>query len=373
MAQSSENSAGKKRRMKKKTKQRADDILTVAGQDIRPGEVRTIDFDLAPLYTHSELAVPIHVIRGKRPGPRLFVSAAIHGDEINGVEIIRRVLKDITPGKLRGDLIAIPVVNIYGFINHARYLPDGRDLNRSFPGSPKGSLSGRVAHSFLNEIIDLCTHGIDLHTGARHRSNLPQIRANLSDEETLNLARAFGVPVLLDAKLRDGSLRAAAVERNVPILLYEAGEALRFDEVCIRAGYRGVMNVMRSLGMLAKSRRKPPQEPMIAEQSNWVRAPASGIMRAVIPLGGQTRKGDVLGVIANPLGDWEVEVKAPAEGIVIGRTFLPLVYEGDALFHIAWYRKRSDALLEQVESWQNILDPNEPSDDQQGSGEPPIV
>lgn len=356
-----------------KKRKKPADILTIAGHKIRRGEVATVDFDLAPLYTHSELAVPVHVIRGRRPGPRLFISAAIHGDEINGVEIIRRVLKDITPGKLRGDIIAIPVVNIYGFINHTRYLPDGRDLNRSFPGSPKGSLSGRVAHSFLNEIIARCTHGIDLHTGARHRSNLPQIRANLSDDETLKLARAFGVPVVLDAKLRDGSLRAAAVERGVPMLLYEAGEALRFDEVCIRAGYRGVMNVMRSLGMLAKSRRKPPKEPMIAEQSNWVRAPASGILRAVAPLGAQTRKGDVLGVIANPLGDREVEVIAPAEGLVIGRTFLPLVYEGDALFHVAWYRKRSDALLEQVEDWHNALDPNDPYDDDQGSGEPPIV
>lgn len=350
------------------------DKLIIAGQEIARGEDVTIDFDLAPMYTHNDLAIPVHVIRGKKPGPRLFVSAAIHGDELNGVEIIRRVLKSIKPGRLRGDVIAVPVVNIYGFMNQTRYLPDGRDLNRSFPGSPRGSLTGRVAHGFLTEIVAQCTHGIDLHTGARHRSNLPQVRADLDDEETLKLAHAFGVPVLLNSKLRDGSLRSAAMERGIPILLYEAGEALRFDETCIRAGQRGVLNVMRELGMLVSRKRKTtPAEPTVADQSTWVRAPSSGILRAVVPLGARTKKGRVLGIVADPLGTNETEVLAPAEGIVIGRTYLPLVYEGDALFHIAYYRKRSDTVLEKVEAMQEHFDEPASLEAPREVDEPPIV
>ena len=311
--------------------------FTINSNVVKPGERATIDLPAGRLYTHTPMTIPVHVINGKHPGPRLFISAAIHGDEINGVEIIRRVLKLSTIKRLKGTLIAVPIVNVHGLINHSRYLPDRRDLNRSFPGSEKGSLAGRLAHLFMEEIVSQSTHGIDLHTGAIHRTNLPQIRANLDDEATNELARAFNVPVIISSNLRDGSLREAAAEHGIPMLLYEAGEALRFDEVSIRAGVNGIVNVMRTLGMLPPSRRKSQKhiEPVVARSSFWVRAPDSGILRAMIPLGGRVKKGTLLGVVADPFGETEMQIIAPSNGIVIGRTNLPLVNEGDALYHIA--------------------------------------
>lgn len=313
----------------------------------------TIDLPVTRLYTHSQIAMPVHVIRGKKAGAKLFVSAAIHGDELNGVEIIRRLLKLPVMKRIRGTLIAIPIVNVHGFINHSRYLPDRRDLNRSFPGSERGSLAARLAHLFMTEIVEQCSHGIDLHTGALHRSNLPQIRANLDDEQTAELARRFGVPVLLNSDLRDDSLREAAEERGIPMLLYEAGEALRFDELSIRAGVRGVVNVMRALEMLPPSSSKARKrfEPVVARSSAWVRAPMSGILRAMVPLGAKVQKDSLLGVIADPFGERESVVSAPADGIVIGRTNLPLANEGDALFHVARFNK-IDQITERMEAFQ---------------------
>ena len=326
--------------------------LTINGVEIRPGERVTVDLPVARLYTHTPLTMPVHVIHGRTTGARLFVAAAIHGDEINGVEIVRRLLKLPALRHLRGVLMAIPIVNVYGFIQHSRYLPDHRDLNRSFPGSEKGSLTARVANLFMREIVSHCTHGIDLHTGAIHRANLPQIRARLDDPETERLARAFGVPVMLNADLRDGSLREAAAARGVPVLLYEAGEALRFDEVSVRAGVRGIAAVMRSLGMLPAARPgRRRVEPVLARSSTWVRAPGSGVLRTFVPLGGRVRKNELLGVIADPFGDREVSIPAPGAGIVIGRVNLPLVNEGEALFHIAQMDRPQTAALT-VDSFQ---------------------
>lgn len=309
--------------------------LTINGVTIKPGQRLTLDLPVTKLYTHTPIAIPIHVICGKKPGPRMFVSAAIHGDEINGVEIIRRLLKSTLLKRIRGTLITIPIVNAHGFLQHSRYLPDGRDLNRSFPGSDKGSLAARLANLFIEEIVKQCTHGVDLHTGAYHRANLPQIRAYLDDEETRRLAQAFAVPVLLNSDIRDGSLREAAVELGIPLLLYEAGEALRFDELSIRAGVRGIINVMRALEMLPESKKKQAyKKPYIARTSNWVRAPASGIFVNRLNLGSLVQKNETLGVISDPFGENEVPVISPYEGIIIGRSYLPLVNEGDALVHI---------------------------------------
>ncbi len=183
----------------------------IQGQSIPAGEQAVIDLALPKLNSHTALSMPLHVVHGKKDGPRLFVSAAIHGDELNGVEIIRRLLEVKALRRLSGTLVAVPVVNVYGLIHQSRYLPDRRDLNRSFPGFAEGSLAARVAHLFIDEIVRHCSHGIDLHTGAIHRTNLPQIRANLDDAETERLAIAFGVPVVLNAALRDGSLREAAI------------------------------------------------------------------------------------------------------------------------------------------------------------------
>ena len=333
----------------------------IGGSSITPGSQQTIKIPLAAMVTHNDAEMTAHVIHGKRSGPCLFISAAIHGDEINGVEIIRRLLKLKQVQRLSGTLIAIPIVNVHGFITHSRYLPDGRDLNRSFPGSSKGSLAGRMANTFLKEIVHKCSHGIDLHTGARHRDNLPQIRADLSNPEIKHLSESFGVPVIIDSKIRDGSLREAGGDAGIPILLYEAGEALRFDEMAIRAGVRGIQNVMRQLGMLSQGSAKEKaqdrkRQPLVSSNTSWVRAPYSGILRMLVPMGAKAEKGTILGMIADPLGISEYKVIAPEEGIVIGRTNLPLVHEGDALFHLAYYKKQADAVLTQVEHFQEKFD-----------------
>lgn len=332
-----------------------------------------VELQLPPLYVHSPLTVPVHVMRGARSGPHLFISAALHGDEINGTEIIRRLLKQSALRRLSGTLVAVPIVNVYGLIHHSRYLPDRRDLNRSFPGSVKGSLAARLAHLFMTEIVLKCTHGIDLHTGAIHRSNLPQIRANLDDPETAALAESFGVPVLLNSNLRDGSLREAAAEEGIPMLLYEAGEALRFDEVSIRAGVKGIISVMRRLGMLpaGRSRSRKPHEPFVARSSIWVRASASGLFRKVSSLGARVKRGDLLGLIDDPVGGEEFEITASASGIIIGCSQIPLVHEGEALFHIARFEDVKGA-AGQVESFQTEHTPEEqvmPAE----QNEPPIV
>jgi predicted deacylase len=335
--------------------------IEVNGQVIEAGTRVTVELNLPGLYTHTPITMPVHVVRGRRDGPRLFVSAAIHGDELNGVEIIRRLLQRQVLRRLHGTLFAVPVVNVYGVIHQSRYLPDGRDLNRTFPGSERGSLAARLANLFMNEIVAQCTHGVDLHTGTNHRTNLPQIRAKLDDEETETLARAFGVPVLMNSDHRDGSLRQAAAECGVRMLLYEAGEALRFDDVSIRAGVNGVINVMRALGMITrKSKTKRRRaEPFIARSSTWVRAPQSGVLNTRTPLGAWVKENDVLGLIADPFSDLATEVLAHAEGLVIGRTNIPLVHEGEALFHIGRF-EGSEEVASQVEAFHaGYLEPPE--------------
>lgn len=341
--------------------------LEINGTIIPPGKSVTVELPLPEFYTHMPLTMPVHVVRGKQDGPCLFVCAAIHGDEINGVEIIRRLLILPALKRLRGTLIAIPIVNVYGVIQHSRYLPDRRDLNRSFPGSERGSLAARLANLFMREIVSQCSHGIDIHTGARHRSNLPQIRANLDDEETRRLAHAFSVPVLLNSNVRDGSLRESADELGIPVLLYETGEALRFDDMGIRAGLNGIVNVMRELKMLPASKRaKKPVEPFVARSSNWVRAPASGVIRTHVALGARIKRNEVLGIVSDPFGGGEQEITAPYSGIIIGRSIIPLVLEGEALFHIARFEDVKEVAqhVDMLSSDAELLYPDE---------EPPLV
>lgn len=308
----------------------------IGGLRIRRGERNSLQIPVANLYTNTPVTLPVRVVRGRRPGPTLFVSAALHGDEIIGVEIIRRLLMLPALKHLGGTLLAVPVVNTLAFLHQSRYLPDRRDLNRSFPGSETGSLAARLAHLFLREIVGRADYGIDLHTGAIHRPNLPHIRADLSRPENLRLAQAFGVPLLLNSTPTAGTLRQYTTEKGVPVLLYESGEALRFDELAIRIGVRGVLNVMTALGMLPPPRRDARlPEPVVAKSSTWVRAPASGILRAQVALGEEVRKGQLLGVIGDPMGEVETQVLANAHGVLVGRSSLPLVHEGDAVFHLA--------------------------------------
>ncbi|EPC02611.1 deacylase [Litchfieldella anticariensis FP35 = DSM 16096] len=329
----------------------------LAGTRVSPGSRAQIDVPVAKLYTHAPLHIPVEVVHGRQNGPVLLVCGAIHGDEINGVEIVRRLLRSKAIRPLRGTLIAVPIVNVFGFVQHTRYLPDRRDLNRCFPGSEAGSLGSRVAALFREQIVDQATHIIDLHTGAIHRTNLPQIRAQLvTDSETNAMATAFGAPVILNAELREGSIRHYAQTRGVPVLTYEAGEALRFDEWAIAPGVRGILRVMRTLGMLsADRRRRTPRPAEVAEGSSWARAPIDGILRPKVRLGARVASGEVLGLVADPFGNAEGEVKANADGIVIGMSNLPLANEGEALFHVARFEAIEEA-ENAVESFQSRFD-----------------
>jgi uncharacterized protein len=326
----------------------------IAGTEVKAGTRRLVELQLTTHYTSADVVVPVHVIHGRYEGPRLFVSAAVHGDEINGVEAIRRLLKLRVVEKLRGTLVAVPVVNVHGFLAQSRYTPDRRDLNRSFPGQAKGSLAARVAKSFLDEVVARCTHGIDLHTGSNHRSNLPQVRANLDEPETRRLAEAFGVPVLIDAKLRDGSLRQAAMELGVPMLLYEGGEALRFEPAVTRAAVDGVVRVMHELGMVRRGPRRPPPASFVARSTRWIRAPQSGLLVRGVQLGASVTAGQELGLISDPLGLQETSVVAPKDGVVIGRLMLPLANEGDALFHVA--HGDPDEIATTIQSFEELED-----------------
>lgn len=327
--------------------------ITVGGTTVLPGERAIVDLPVAGLYTHTQLTLPVHVVNGKRPGPTLFVTAAVHGDELNGVDIIRRLLKHSDLARLRGRLLAVPIVNVYGFINRSRYLPDRRDLNRSFPGSEKGSVAARLAHLVSTEIIAQADFGIDLHTGAANRTNLPQIRGDLDDARVLELARAFEIPVIIDANLRDGSLREHAADKGIPTLLYESGEALRFDELSIKVGVRGIRRVMRALGMLPPRRRRGPGfAPQICRSTSWLRAPTSGIVHARCRLGQTVARGQTLATIGDPFGEHQEALKSAVAGIVVGRSTLPLAHEGDALFHVACLEDAREAAIA-VEEFQH--------------------
>jgi predicted deacylase len=344
--------------------------IIIAGTEIQAGTRRSLELPIPGFYTHTSASMPIHVVHGNKPGPCLLICAAIHGDEINGVEIIRRILTHKAMKRLKGTLIAIPIVNVFGFVSQSRNLPDRRDLNRSFPGSKTGSMASRLANILMEEIITHCTHVVDLHTGAVARNNLPQIRACLKNEpETEAIARAFGVPVIIDSDIRDGSLREAAYEYNIPVLLYEAGEALRFDEFAIRAGVRGILGVMSHLDMRQKNVKKKEFISLISRETQWVRAPESGILRSIVPLGALIKKGDVLAYINDPLGEIETKVLSPTAGIIIGKTNLPLTHEGEATFHIAKYSE-AEEVSNHIETYYDELDP---MTDEIKSQEAPVV
>ncbi|MFZ9002198.1 MAG: succinylglutamate desuccinylase/aspartoacylase family protein [Bacteriovoracaceae bacterium] len=339
--------------MKKKIKEIDPKVLVIGKEKVLRGQRKKVLVESAALYDYTKLNIPIEVVRGNSKGPVLFISAAIHGDEINGTEIIRRILKRVKIKNLCGTLIAIPVVNVFGFNNKSRYLPDRRDLNRSFPGNSKGSLAGRLAKIFMTEVVSNCSHGIDLHTGSIHRTNLPQIRACLDDENTKILAEGFGVPVIINSKLRDGSLREAARKKNVSMLLFEGGQALRFEENIIRVGLRGCFSVMKSIGMIKSkpSFKKKPEENKIftAKSSHWVRAPRSGAFNTKKRIGDLIKIGDVLATISDPFGQEETVIYAEHEGILIGSSLLPLVNQGDGMFHIATFDDYSEHLTNAIE------------------------
>lgn len=307
----------------------------IGGQIVKPGEKVTIDLPIGSFSNHMPAVLPIRVIHGRKPGPVVFISAAVHGDEVIGVEIIRRLLKTSAIWRLKGTLICVPVVNTFGFVGGQRYLPDRRDLNRSFPGAANGSLAGQLARLFTSEIVMRSDFGIDIHSAALHRVNLPQIRFSSTNPETIEIAKVFGAPIYMEAPLRDGSLRMAAKDHGIDVLLYEAGEALRFDEFAIRVGLKGILNVLKHKsmigGLLVNSAKRPP---VLVQGSRWVRSPVGGVFRALKTIGDKVRQDDVLGYVSDPFGDHDEPVLAGEDGIVIGRTNHPVVNPGDALFHV---------------------------------------
>jgi uncharacterized protein len=312
------------------------------GRHVAEGTRETIELEVSVLANNTRMNLPVHVVHGTMPGPVFFISGVVHGDEIQGVEIIRRVLASSELKNLSGTLLAVPIVNGFGFLNHSRYMPDRRDLNRSFPGSDHGSLASLLADLFFREIVQRSTYGIDYHTAALHRSNLPQIRMAPDDKDLLALAEAFAPPVIIASKLREGSLRQSAKGHGVKVLLYEGGEALRFDEASIEAGVKGTLRVMKAIGMIADAPAVSPHfSSTHSASSTWLRAPEGGILHSVRRIGDRVGRLEPVGVISDPLGASQVPVVAEDDGIIIGRTNLPIVNRGDALFHLARIKTKS--------------------------------
>jgi predicted deacylase len=305
----------------------------IAGTSILPGRRRILDLPLMRLPTGTPLSLPMAVVHGRTPGPTIWLSGAIHGDEVNGVEITRRVATTVDPRSLRGTVLAVPTVNVLGFLAESRYLPDRRDLNRSFPGSARGSLAARIAHLFMTTIVERCTAGIDFHTGTDHRFNLPQIRGDLLDPEVRRLATAFAAPIMVRAAVRDGSLRQAAAERGVTTLVYEGGQAHRFDSEAIAAGVDGTLRVLAAMDMI-RSAPAPTSRPREILKTTWIRARRSGIVRLVAGLGDRVETGDTVAQISDVLGGRPTTARVPADGIIIGLTRDPLVHRGDAIANL---------------------------------------
>lgn len=341
------------------------ELFEIGGIKVAPGQSNKIALPVSDLSAGMQANLELRVFHGKRAGPTIFVSAAIHGDEIVGTEIIRRIMKKLKPARMAGTVIFVPVVNMFGFITHSRYLPDRRDLNRSFPGTERGSLASQLANLFATEVISRCSLGIDIHSAALHRYNLPQIRIASGNSLLKELAMEFGAPVVIEAELRPGSLRAMAKEAGVDMLLMEAGEALRFDEFSVLTGVNGILRVLKKLEMIETKRLGKRGTPSAqTTKTAWLRAGKGGICRLVTPSGTQVHKGSIVAYVSDIFGDGEEEIISPVDGIVIGHSNLPVVNQGDAVLHIAQVRV-FDTVGERVEQIEdalysaNILDEDE--------------
>jgi predicted deacylase len=317
--------------------------VTVAGVSVAPGERRDLFPTASESYTGERTTLPMAVLNGARPGPRVFVTAAVHGDELNGIAVCRNLLDALDPATLVGTVVVVPIVNVLGVQFGSRYLPDRRDLNRSFPGSHEGSMAGRIARLLLEEVIEGSDLGLDLHTAANHRTNVPQARVVLDDERALQAAVTFGAPFVLAAKLRPGSLREVAAERGVPVVTYEAGGPMRFDDDAIEVGTAGVLRVLAKLGMVAEAPPPAHPSPMILSASRWLRAERGGLLELLVGAGDRVRPGQPLWTTVSPLGQERNTVEADEDGYVIGATTLPLVSPGQALLHVALPGDRAPA------------------------------
>lgn len=307
--------------------------LTISDQEILPGEFREININIARLPSHTMIDTPIYVSRSLKDGPVLGLIAGMHGDELNGMEIVRRVLDRGLYKVQRGTVICMPVINVYGFLNYSREVPDGKDVNRSFPGRRNGSLASRVAYYLMHEVIPVIDYGVDFHTGGAMRANYPQVRAVLRDEINLELANAFSAPFTIDAAFRPNSLRREASRKGKKIIVYEGGESLRFDPHAIEEGVAGTLRLMKHLGMI-DSAPEPRQENRVIWSTSWIRAKHAGLFQPNVDCGQLVHRGEWVGTITDPFGEFKEEVKSTQSGYVIGINNGPVINAGDALMHL---------------------------------------
>ncbi|MDO9274334.1 MAG: succinylglutamate desuccinylase/aspartoacylase family protein [Lutibacter sp.] len=309
-------------------------------QKVGFGETVIIKMDIARLNTHSKIEVPIIVSRGYADGPCLLLIGGIHGDETNGVEIVRQIISSSLNKPQKGTVICIPLLNVFGFLNQKREFPDGRDLNRAFPGSEKGSLASRFAHHLMSKVIPKVDYCIDYHTGGAQRFNYSQIRIDTNDEDTLNLAKIFGAPFIVHSKTQEKTFRKSMVDLGKKVLLFEGGKSLSLDKNVTKVGIQGAINVMHHLGMrdfsskISKSNLENP--PIIIRNSRWIRATYSGMYRSYISVGQKVEKGVKLGSISDPFGDFEKFFKNKQEGYILNSNHSPIVIQGDALLYIGF-------------------------------------
>lgn len=310
--------------------------LQICNATIQPGEQVTLALPTPELYTCAPMHIPIHVIHGKKEGPCLLVCAALHGDEVNGIAIIQKLLNYVQKKKIAGTLIAVPVVNIYGLMSQQRYLPDRRDLERNFPGSETGSYAARYAHFFNEQIFSKATHCIDLHTGEQHFQKYPHVITNFKRDEMLDLARVFRAPLMIDSETNFGFLWQMDEKEGIPTLIYQTGEALRLDSVGISLGLRGITKVMQHLGMIQSVTKESPHKPFMVDKTHWIRSPGSGLCRLFKKLGSKVKVDDEIASISDPFGTAQkFLVRSPYNGVVIEQNTLPLTNEGEPLVRIA--------------------------------------
>ena len=309
--------------------------MVILGKEILPGKGAQLNLDVARLHTRTPILVPVIVERAKEDGPTVLLMAGLHGDEINGIEIVRRFLRKKLHKPTKGTIICLPVFNIFGFLNIKRELPDGRDLNRSFPGSAKGSLASQFAYHFMKEIAPHCDYIIDFHTGASQRNNFPQIRCVMSDPESMELARVFNPPFIINSSLIGKTIRESMIKMKKMVLLFEGGMANNIEEMVVEEGLNGTKRLITHLGMrnykidISKDR-----EPIVLQESRWLRAPNSGMFQALVKNGSQVDRGTILAIVTDPYGNFEKKIKSPISGYVICANESPVVFKGDAIIHI---------------------------------------
>lgn len=307
--------------------------LRILGAEVAPGYSARLNWAATELFEGVPVSTPILVVNGAEPGPIVCLTAAVHGDELNGIEMVRRVMHDISPDRLSGALIGVPIVNVQGFRRGSRYLPDRRDLNRYFPGNPNGSAAARIANSLFENVIAHCDALIDLHTGSFERTNLPQIRADLRNPDVVTLTQGFGATVILHSTPGVGTLRHAATQAGIPTVTLEAGGPLQLELGEVKHGVKGIETLISSLGMMKRSRRWGAPEP-VYYRSSWVRADSGGILLSDVSLGSTVRRGDLLGTVTDPMNNARTEIRSPYSGRIIGMARNQVVMPGFAAFHV---------------------------------------